>query len=49
MAVTKTDFINYTKCPRFMALSEIKKERLEADVFYDDYNKQKNKNKYKSF
>ena len=37
MAVTKTDFINYTKCPRFMALAEIKKERLEADVFYDDY------------
>lgn len=37
MAVTKTDFINFTKCPRYIALAEIKKERLEADVFYDDY------------
>jgi len=39
MAITKTDFINYTRCPRYMALAEIKKERLDADVFYDDYKK----------
>ncbi len=39
MAITKTDFINYSRCPRYVALDEIKKERLEAMVDIDEYKK----------
>ena len=37
MALTKTNFINYSRCRRYVALSEVKKERLNADVSYDEY------------
>ena len=37
MAITKTNFINFTKCPRYCALDNIKKDRLDADVDYDTY------------
>lgn len=37
MAISKTDFINYTRCPRYGALEEVKKEKLDADVSYDEY------------
>ena len=37
MVITKTNFINYARCPRFIALAEIKKERKEAEVDYLDY------------
>ena len=37
MAVTKTNFINYSRCKRYVALDEVKKERLNADVSYDEY------------
>lgn len=37
MAITKTNFINYTRCPRYAALDEVKKERLDADISYKDY------------
>lgn len=37
MAITKTNFINYTRCPRYAALEEIKKERLDADINYLNY------------
>lgn len=40
MAITKTNFINYTRCPRYAALDEIKKERLDADISYKDYKQQ---------
>jgi len=40
MAITKTNFINYTRCPRYAALDEIKKERLDADISYKDYKNQ---------
>ncbi len=39
MAITKTDFINYTRCPRYISLEEVKKENLEADISYSDYQK----------
>lgn len=39
MAISKTDFINYTRCPRYVALEEINKEKLDADVSYDEYKK----------
>jgi len=37
MALTKTKFINYIRCPRFCALEEIKNEELNADVSLEDY------------
>ena len=37
MAITKTNFINYTRCRRFVALNEIKKEKLNADISYKEY------------
>lgn len=37
MAITKTNFINYTRCPRFVALTELKKDKLNSDVTYDEY------------
>ena len=37
MAITKTDFINYTRCPRYAALEEIHKEKLCADITYKEY------------
>lgn len=40
MAITKTDFINYTRCHRYAALEEVRKEKLEADISYKEYKKQ---------
>lgn len=40
MAVTKTDFINYTRCPRYVTLEAIKQDRLDADISLDDYKEQ---------
>lgn len=37
MAITKTKFINYSRCPRYVALDEVKKERLNADISYEEY------------
>ncbi len=37
MAISKTDFINYTRCSRYSALEEIKKEKLDADITYQEY------------
>jgi len=44
MAVTKTDFINYTRCPRYVALDNIKKERLLRDVSYELYKENEKQN-----
>ena len=37
MAITKTDFIEYSRCPRYVALEKVNKERLDADVSYEEY------------
>lgn len=37
MAITKTNFINYSRCRRYVALQEVKKERLNADISYEEY------------
>ena len=42
MAVTKTDFINFTRCRRYVALEEIRKEKLDADISYEEYKHQDN-------
>lgn len=40
MAISKTNFINFTRCPRYVALEEIQKEKLDADISYYDYKEQ---------
>ena len=40
MAVSKTDFINYSRCPRYAVLDKIKKEKFDADISIADYKKQ---------
>lgn len=40
MAVSKTDFINYSRCPRYIVLDKIKKDRLDADIDISEYKKQ---------
>lgn len=45
MAITKTNFINYTRCKRFVALEEIHKEKLLADISYQDYKKEEDEDK----
>ena len=37
MPITKTNFINYSRCPRYAALDNIKKEKLLSDVSYEEY------------
>lgn len=37
MAITKTKFINYTRCPRFVALDDLKEEALNSDVSLKEY------------
>jgi len=37
MAITKTDFIEYSRCKRFVALEKVKQDKLDADVSYEEY------------
>ncbi len=37
MAITKTDFLEYSRCPRYVALEKVNQDRLEADVSYEEY------------
>ena len=32
MAITKTKFINYLRCPRYVALDNLNENELESDV-----------------
>ena len=45
MAITKTNFINYSRCRRYVALQEVKKERLDADISYENYLEEEKKEK----
>ena len=40
MAISKTDFINYSRCVRYAVLDKIKKEKFDADVSIAEYKKQ---------
>lgn len=40
MAVTKTNFINYIRCPRYVALDNLKKEKLNSNVSLSEYRKE---------
>lgn len=37
MAITKTNFINYIRCPHFVALDHIKYEKLTSSMSYEEY------------
>lgn len=39
MAITKTDFINYTRCKRYASLEEIRKEKISSDMTIEEYKK----------
>ncbi len=40
MAITKTKFINYIRCPRYVALDDLKKEKLNSNVTLSEYRKE---------
>ena len=40
MAITKTKFINYSRCPRYVALDDLKKEKLDSMISIEDYKKE---------
>lgn len=40
MAITKTDFINYTRCSNYSLYEEIKKEKFDCDISYQEYKEQ---------
>lgn len=37
MALTKTKFINYIRCPRYCSLDEVKDNQLMTDVSFEEY------------
>lgn len=45
MAVSKTDFINYSRCVRYAVLDKVKKEKLDADIGLVEYKRQEKKDK----
>ena len=40
MAITKTNFINYSRCPRYVALDDLKQEKLDSMVTLEEYLKE---------
>ena len=40
MAITKTKFINYLRCPRYVSLEKIKKENLNSKISIEEYRKE---------
>lgn len=47
MAITKTNFINFTRCPRYLNLDRIKKEGLANFLSFDEYQAEEEKEKVK--
>lgn len=47
MAITKTDFINYTRCHRYVALLNVKKNKLNSEITYEEYKKEEQQEKIK--
>ncbi len=47
MAVTKTKFINYIRCPRYVALDKIKKDFLSSPMSLTEYLKEEENEKIK--
>lgn len=40
MAITKTNFINYTRCRRYVALEDIKRDKLDSKMNIEEYKKE---------
>ena len=40
MAVTKTKFINYVRCPRYVALDDVKKNKLDSSITFEEYSEE---------
>lgn len=47
MAITKTDFINYTRCKRYASLEEIHKDKLTSDMTMEEYLKEEERTEFK--
>lgn len=47
MAITKTDFINYTRCKRYASLENLHKDKLDSDMSLSEYLKYEENEKYK--
>ena len=47
MAVTKTKFINYTRCPRFVSLEDINYKDLKNDITYEEYKEEEKQEQIK--
>lgn len=45
MAITKTNFINYSRCPRYVALDDLKEEKLNSMVSLEEYLKEEEEDK----
>ena len=47
MAITKTNFINYTRCRRYCALENIRKDKLDSKMTIEEYMKENEKEEYR--
>lgn len=47
MAITKTNFMNFTRCPRYAGLEEIKKDKLDADISLEKYKEEEREEQLK--
>ena len=47
MTITKTNFINYTRCDRYVSLEELKNDVLNSEKSLEDYLKDEEKSQYK--
>lgn len=47
MAVTKTKFINYTRCKRFVSLEDINYSDLKNDITYEEYKEEEKQEQIK--
>lgn len=45
MAITKTKFINYTRCPRYVALDNLETEKLNSDITFESYREEEQQEK----
>ena len=47
MAITKTNFIDYTRCRRYSALENIRKDKLDSKMTIEEYMKESEKEEYR--
>lgn len=45
MAITKTDFVLYSRCPRYVSLESIKSDKLDSEVSFLEYEEQEREKK----